>query len=575
MLASFIKALRGKQSSAPPTDFLSAGHSGSTAGAEVTNLAPGYLPSSEELVLKLQHDRNSHVIGLIHRHQSDRESFEAWFFDAMIGEHHLQDFMTAMQSVPEDARLDIVLHSIGGFSLEVQQIARAIKAHKGETTVFIPHYAHSFSTLIAIAADKIVMGPAASMSYIEPSDHGLSEVVRQKGVRKVQDQTLMRLTMANNFGRELRALVTELAPGNSGARIAAALTGGKRSPWDPLTVSLALKMGLPVSTNMPPGIFSLIQANRAMPTSDHGVKTAGRMMSAQRASAMTAHDLELCLSHGFNMPRPEDRHTLQAPPLARGHDDAGNEDDPHGVSLENCDITIRPLISKMEAARGSRVICIIHQAGMESHSVDTVTTEDILTALQSTPPGTPLDIILQTPGGFAYQAHQIALALKAHRGRKTVFVPYFAMSGGTIIALAADEIIMSPHACLGPIDGQFPVYHLHRMMPTRAVLSLLETKPKRRIHDELLELGNLCKRGIVQDHKNALDLMHGTYSPAAANRIAHTLNDGGLTHGYPVTLSNAKNLGLNVSAAMPAEAVAIVRAYRRNRFGKRSVIFCG
>ncbi len=564
-----MKALLGKQSSVPPSDLSPFGHSGSA----VTNLAPGHPSSSDDLVLKLQHDRNSHVIGLIHRHQSDRESFEAWFFDAMIGEHHLQDFMTAMQSVPEDARLDIVLHSIGGFSLEVQQIARAIKAHKGETTVFIPHYAHSFSTLIAIAADKIVMGSAASMSYIEPSDHGLSEVVRQKGARKVQDQTLMRLTMANNFGRELRALVTELAPGNSGARIAAAITGGKRSPWDPLTASLALKMGLPVSTSMPQDIFSLIQANRAMPTSDHGVKTAGRTMSAQRASTMMAHDLELCLSHGFNLPALESR---QEPPV-RSHDPTGDDEehDPHGVALENCDITIRPLISKMEAARGSRVICIIHQAGMESHSVDTVTTEDILTALQSTPPGTPLDIILQTPGGFAYQAHQIALALKAHRGRKTVFVPYFAMSGGTIIALAADEIIMSPHACLGPIDGQFPVYHLHRMMPTRAVLSLLETKPKHRIHDELLELGNLCKRGIVQDHKNALDLMHGTYSPATANRIAHTLNDGGLTHGYPVTLTTAKKLGLNVSAAMPAEAVAIVRAYRRNRFGKRSVVFCG
>ena len=389
----------------------------------------------------------------------------------------------------------------------------------------------------------------------------------------------MRLTMANNFGRELRALVTELAPGNSGARIAAALTGGKRSPWDPLTVSLALKMGLPVSTNMPHDIFSLIQANRAMPTSDHGVKTAGRMMSAQRASTMTAHDLELCLSHGFTMPQLDGRPAQQMPPARRrddtGDNDDDDDDDPHGVSLENCDITIRPLISKMEAARGSRVICIIHQAGMESHSVDTVTTEDILTALQSTAPGTPLDIILQTPCGFAYQAHQIALALKAHRGRKTVFVPYFAMSGGTIIALAADEIIMSPHACLGPIDGQFPVYHLHRMMPARAVLSLLETKPKHRIHDELLELGNLCKRGIVQDHKNALDLMHGTYSSATANRIAHTLNDGGLTHGYPVTLTTAKTLGLNVSAAMPPEAVAIVRAYRRNRFGKRSVVFCG
>ena len=69
--------------------------------------------------------------------------------------------------------------------------------------------------------------------------------------------------------------------------------------------------------------------------------------------------------------------------------------------------------------------------------------------------------------------------------------------------------------------------------------------------------------------------MHGTYSSAFAEQIAHMLNDGTLPHGFPVTYSHAKKLGLNVSNHIPTEAVAIVRAYRRNRFGKRSVVFCG
>lgn len=582
MFSKFAKSLRGKATNHGASGSARERLSPAFEHHEPANFAANGAHSSDEIVRQFQHERNSHMIGLIHRHQNDRESWEAWYFDAMIGEHHLQDFMAALQTVPPDGRLDIVLHSIGGFSLFVQQIARAIKAHKGETTVFIPHYAHHYATLIAIAADHIVMGPAASLSYVEPADPTLAQVVQQKGIRRVQDQTLIRLTMAKNFGRELRAFVGEMATGTATSgqtKVVTELTGGKRSPWDPLTATHAKKMGLPVSTDLPFEMYRLIQACRSAPSRDQGVKTVERVVSAKRASVMNAYDLEMCLAHGISLPplgsNYDSRRLEAAHPQTHSDGDDEDDDDPHGVSLENCDITLRPLIAKMEAARHSRVVCIIHQNGMESSSVDTVTTEDILTAMQSINPDAPLDIILHTPGGYSYQAHQIALAVKAHRGRKTVFVPYFAMSGGTIIALAADEIVMAPHAILGPIDAQFPVFHLRRMVPSRAVIDLVDTKPKSRIHDELLELAIECKRGIVQDHKNAVELMRGTYSASTADKIAHTLNDGTLTHGYPVTLAAAKKLGLNVSGALPPEATAIVRAFRRNRFGKRSVVFCG
>lgn len=540
------------------------------------NFASNGAYASDDIVRQFQHERNSHAIGLIHRHQTDRDSWEQWFFDAMIGEHHLQDFMAAIARVPGDAKLDIILHSVGGFPLFVQQIARAIKAHKGETTIFIPHYAHHFATLIALAGDRIVMGPAATLSFIEPADGTLSQVVRKKGVKRTQDMTFLRLTMARNFGRELRSFVGEMIEGTAPSRVVNELVGGKRPPWDPLTASDARQMGLKVSTDMPAELYRLLQACRAAPSRDQGVRTVERTISAKSARLMNASDLETCIMHGVTLP-PLDASDRVLKPASfspqANHDD--EDEDAHGVSLESCDITLRPLIARMEQARGSRVVCIIHQAGMESSSVDTVTAEDVLTALQSTPADKPLDIILHTPGGYSYQAHQIALAVKAHRGRKTVFVPYFAMSGGTIISLAADEIVMAPHAVIGPIDAQFPVFHLRRMMPTRAVLDLIATKPASRIHDELVELGIECKRSVHQDHKGAVELMKGTYSPATANRVAHTLNDGTLTHGFPVTLSHARKLGLNVVADMPAEAVDIVRAYRRGRWGKRSVVFCG
>jgi ClpP class serine protease len=529
--------------------------------------------ASDEIVRTFQSSRNSHVIGLIHRHQHARESWEQWFFDAMIGEHHLQDFMAAIAQVPPGAKLDIILHAIGGFSLPVQQIARAIKAHPGETTIFVPHHAHFLATLIALAGDRLVMGPAATLSYLEPSDELLQKVVRQKGVNRTQDLTIMRLSMARNHGRELRSFVKEIMAGTAPARAVGELVGGKRAPWDPLTARDAKAMGLNVSTDMPPELYRLLQACRSAPVRDQGVHIVERQMSAARARALLPNDLETCLAHGALAPLADGLGLSGPQVLAQAED--GADDDPHGVALESCDLTLRPLIAAMEQARGSRVVCIIHQPGMESSSVDTVTAEDVLTALQSTPANKPLDIILHTPGGYSYQAHQIALAVKAHRGPKTVFVPFFAMSGGTIISLAADQIVMAPHAVLGPIDSQFPVQHLRRMMPARAILDLCATKRGSRIHDELVELGIECARAVPQDHKAAVDLMRGTYNAGTAERIAHTLNDGSLTHGYPVTLSFARKLGLNVHGDIPPEAIAIVRAYRRNRWGKRSVVFCG
>jgi hypothetical protein len=47
---------------------------------------------------------------------------------------------------------------------------------------------------------------------------------------------------------------------------------------------------------------------------------------------------------------------------------------------------------------------------------------------------------------------QIAAALADHEGRVTAVVPHYAMSGATLIALAADEIVLDRHAALGPVD---------------------------------------------------------------------------------------------------------------------------
>jgi ClpP class serine protease len=521
----------------------------------------------EESIARLQASRGSHVIAIVHGHPLPSDDPWDWYFRELIGPRHLEDFLTAMHGVPPTARLDIVLHSFGGLFGAVQQIARAIKAHRGETTVFVPHHAQQLSSLIALAGKKLVMGPNAVLSFIEPFDQTLEKVLRQKGARRVSDFTVMRLHMERCWSRETRAFICELAHGGvhgASCRLAQEIAGGAQLPWTPMTVALARKVGLAPSTDMPSEVFEIIRASRACPTGDHGIKTRPEPHDEPALLRASGGVQTVWRAHAGLRPWPSEFEPWK--PRYDGNRPRAPSSPP--ASGDNCPLAARPFIARMEAARGSRVLCIVHQMNMESFHVDLVTAEDVVSALSTIDPNVPLDLILHTPGGSGFEGEQIARAIKAHKGRKTVFVPVFAMSAGTIISLAADEIVMSEHASLGPIDAQFG------HVPTRAILSVLETKPRKKITDGVLAIGLLCQRNVKADHARALELMAGTYAPSVANRIAHRLNDGDLSHGYPLTYAEARGLGLRVSNAMPGEPIEIVRAFRREKDGGRSVLFC-
>src|SRR5438445_5933605 len=103
----------------------------------------------------------------------------------------------------------------------------------------------------------------------------------------------------------------------------------------------------------------------------------------------------------------------------------------------------------------------------------------------------PLDLILHTPGGLVLAATQIARAIFKHKGKVTVFVPHCAMSGGTLLALAADEIVMCEHAVLGPVDPQLGEY------PAASILKAAHQKPIAEVDDKTVILGDHAEKGIA------------------------------------------------------------------------------
>src|ERR1700726_4044520 len=219
-------------------------------------------------------------------------------------------------------------------------------------------------------------------------------------------------------------------------------------------------------------------------------------------------------------------------------------------------------MSQIERQRGSRVILLIHrQETMRllgfpmARYIDINDSEEVLRAIQMTGDDVSLDIILHTPGGLVLAALQIAQAIYEHKSKVTVFVPHYAMSGGTLIALAADEIVMCKHSVLGPIDPQLG------QSPAASLLKVVEQKPIAEIDDNTLVLADIGRKAIGQVKQAARELLGRRLPEDKAEALAEKLSTGTWTHDYPIFAPIAQELGLPVSTAMPNEVFELMSLY--------------
>ncbi|WP_036283911.1 hypothetical protein [Methylocystis sp. ATCC 49242] len=222
----------------------------------------------------------------------------------------------------------------------------------------------------------------------------------------------------------------------------------------------------------------------------------------------------------------------------------------------------RRRISQIERARGSRVILLVHREERVSllglpiiRYLDMNDSEEVLRAIQLTDPNMALDIVLHTPGGLYLAATQIARALGGHKGKVTVFVPHYAMSGGTLIALAADEIMMCPHSVLGPLDPQV------EGLPAVSLLRVLEQKPVAEIDDETLVLADIAQKALTQLEQTVAQLLKSSMGATAASELSKTLTSGRWTHDYAITAEEARDMGLPVKTRMPSEVLELLALY--------------
>lgn len=222
----------------------------------------------------------------------------------------------------------------------------------------------------------------------------------------------------------------------------------------------------------------------------------------------------------------------------------------------------RRLMQKIGAKRNSNVITMIHRQesigflGIPIYRfIDIDDSEKVLRAIRSTPKDRPIDLIIHTPGGLVLAATQIAKALHDHPAKTAVIVPHYAMSGGTLIALAADEIIMDSHAVLGPVDPQLMNY------PAPSILKAVEKKEPKDIDDKTLIMADIAEKAIKQVRKTVFELLKNKMSEEKAREVASILTEGRWTHDYPLGVKDLIELGLKVSTDVPAEVYELMELY--------------
>lgn len=230
------------------------------------------------------------------------------------------------------------------------------------------------------------------------------------------------------------------------------------------------------------------------------------------------------------------------------------------------------LLEQLERKRKSRVIALIHRQETMSllgfplvRYISIEDSEAVLRAIKMTDRDIPIDLILHTPGGLVLASEQIARALQKHPAKVTVFVPHYAMSGGTLIALAADEIVMDENAVLGPVDPQLGQH------PAASILRVLERKPLSEVDDETLMMADIAEKAIRQVKRTVCELLRDKMTVERAEKVAHTLASGVWTHDYPITVDEARELGLPISTEMPDEIYQIMALYPQTAQRRPSV----
>lgn len=225
----------------------------------------------------------------------------------------------------------------------------------------------------------------------------------------------------------------------------------------------------------------------------------------------------------------------------------------------------------MEKSHACKVLTMIHRReavsffGMPVYQyIDEEDAEQILRWIRQYKDH-PLELILHTPGGQLHASIQIARALRKHPKKTRVIIPHYSMSGGTVIALAASEIVMDKDAVIGPIEPQIGDF-LHGTYPAPSWIYAAEMK-KENADDTTLVMSDVSRKALKLIRQISEELLEGKIEPGPGGEsrlddVVEKLVSGEMIHSTPLSAGEAKELGLPVSTDFPEDVHEFMKLFR-------------
>lgn len=248
------------------------------------------------------------------------------------------------------------------------------------------------------------------------------------------------------------------------------------------------------------------------------------------------------------------------------------------------------LIRELQKATSNTLLCYIAGLGTTISRDDTLGIVDLI---HNTPANGNIDFMLHTAGGDIDAAEKLISIVRTAvgSGRLRVVVPDFAKSAGTLMAIAADAIVMSDSSELGPIDPQITLadgrgnaiphsvssyldaYEEHssrlRANPNDVVSQIMLAKLEPATVN-LFSAAKLRARRLAEDHLKKWMLHESSASyTAVAGELMNTAK--WLTHGQMIGYQAAQSINLEVIYLPPSDTTwqAFWRLYCLQRLAIR------
>lgn len=169
-----------------------------------------------------------------------------------------------------------------------------------------------------------------------------------------------------------------------------------------------------------------------------------------------------------------------------------------------------------------------------------------------------IHIIMHTTGGALSSAEAICNCILNHqqgnyKGKIIAHIPYYAYSGGCMIAIACDKIIMSTNAILGPCDGQKLITGVHSIS---SIINTVKHKTEKgEKTSEIWIAASLDAELCIKRQAKYVDKLvkSGKFSEDIGAKIYQEFFSGQYNHDQTFNAEEALSLGLNIEIvnAMP------------------------